>query len=704
MSVKVSPLCCAIRLSFLAVLPAAGFAQGVGGVESLQAIDVRSVVPSSADGMPGAASVLNSETIETYKPYTLHDAFDFVPGVRTIDDDVLGRRSGIGVRGAPPRRSRKTLLLEDGTPINNSAYLDSGAHYTPPLERLEQIEVYKGAGQIVHGPINNHGIVNFRNLQPTAEPETVIEGAAGSQSTIQQHVHHRRTEGDVGMVFSYTGKQADGTFDVEETQYDDFYTGFEWQVNDNHELSATATYFRERSDGYDENNLSLEEYREAPRNKSRLNEGRERNNISVNYLKLDISHTARLTDDLTIASKLFTSDLDRPRFRTNEMEPRDGGYMAGRDRRYEVFGGESRMDYGLEAFGLDHNLQAGVRYEKHDFEDRSPVGVTGELLNEGNRGNLFADSSDPLYQDDGEFVTYQAEAISGFVQNAMSFGDWTVTPGLRYETYNQYRDTVYPNDGPREKDSNDLLLPGVSFLYEGFEASEVYAGIHRGYAPASARSTDDFPLTPETGINSQIGVRTSAIKGVSLDVALFHNRIKDTLIRENDPDPFGDGLFINAADSEITGVDVGARIDSSAFFQANYNLFAETALNYTDAEFSDGPLKGNQVPEIPLFAGSLTIGADHVAGWHLSATMSHLGSFYSDIENTRDITADGDAGEVPSRTLFSARASYNLPTTTDITVWLQGRNLTDKLYISDVQDGIRPGAERTVLAGATVRF
>ncbi|MBS3805059.1 MAG: TonB-dependent receptor, partial [Oleiphilaceae bacterium] len=214
----------------------------------------------------------------------------------------------------------------------------------------------------------------------------------------------------------------------------------------------------------------------------------------------------------------------------------------------------------------------------------------------------------------------------------------------------------------------------------------------------------DFPLTPETGVNSQIGFRTSAVKGMSIDLALFHNRIKDTLIRENDPDPFGDGIFINAADSEITGVDLGARIDSYAFFESNYNLFAEVALNYTDAEFSDGPLDGNQVPEIPKEAGSLTFGADHSAGWHLSATVSHLGAFYSDIQNTRDITADGEAGEVPSRTLWSARASYVLPTPTETTLWLQGRNLTDKLYITDVQDGIRPGAERTVVGGVTVRF
>ena len=707
MSLMLKPIIRAVRFAVLASVPGIVMAQQTGEAVYLPALDVRSLVPTSVEGMPGAASVLTRDQIDVYKPYTLHDALDFVPGVRTIDDDVLGRRSGIGVRGAPPRRSRKVLLLEDGTPINNSAYLDSGAHYTPPLERLERVEVYKGAGQIVHGPLNNNGIVNFRNLKPTPVPETVIEVGVGNQDTVQQHIHHRRTEGDVGMVFSYTGKRADGTFDVEEQQYDDFYTGLEWQVNERNQLAASVTYLRERSDGYDEANLSLQEYREAPRNKSRFDEGREDNNISVNYLKYDLTHNLQVTDDVSVSSKVFFTDLDRPRFQTRGTAPADGGVMEGRDRRYENLGVESRLEWAnIEALGLTHRIQAGVRYENHNFEDRRPVGLPGEKLDEGNRGRLLAVSGEDGYTRDGRLIEYDAEAVSGYIQNSMSFGDWTVTPGLRYETYNQYKDTVFrpgsSSEGVREKDSNSLLLPGISFLYSGLESSEIYAGIHRGYAPASARSVE-FPLTPETGVNSQLGIRTSAIKGVSLDAAVFHNRIKDTLIRD-DVDEFGDALFVNAADSRITGVDVGARIDSSAFYLADYNLFAEAALNYTDARFTTGPLDDNRVPEIPTRAGSFTVGMDHMAGWHLSATVSHLGSFYSDIENTRELTADGEAGKVPSRTLFSARASYKLPTTTDATLWVQGRNLSDKLYISDVQDGIRPGAPRTVVAGATVRF
>ncbi len=73
---------------------------------TLPSIAYEEVVVEDRRDMPAATSRLSAEEIETLRPYTLHDAFDFMPGVRTIDDDALGRRAGISVRGAPGRRSR----------------------------------------------------------------------------------------------------------------------------------------------------------------------------------------------------------------------------------------------------------------------------------------------------------------------------------------------------------------------------------------------------------------------------------------------------------------------------------------------------------------------------------------------------------------------------------------------------------------------
>src|SRR5690606_3604452 len=121
---------------------------------------------------------------------------------------------------------------------------------------------------------------------------------------------------------SWTRLKADGTFDVEDTHYQDFYGAAEWKVSARHELSASALYFRQPSH-HDESNLTPEEYAAAPRTK-RCRFGQEYNTIAVDYLKFDVKHHVILTDALSNSTRLFHTNLDRPRFTVDPGEYRVG--------------------------------------------------------------------------------------------------------------------------------------------------------------------------------------------------------------------------------------------------------------------------------------------------------------------------------------------------------------------------------------------
>src|SRR5690606_8846483 len=125
-----------------------------------------------------AGTRVTTQDMDQQRPANNHEALARVPGVVTIPDDGAGRHSGIGIRGSAPRRSRKVLVMEDGVPINFATYLDSSTHYTPPTERIESIEVMRGM-VLNYGPLNNHGVVNFRNLSPFGANETVIKAGIG---------------------------------------------------------------------------------------------------------------------------------------------------------------------------------------------------------------------------------------------------------------------------------------------------------------------------------------------------------------------------------------------------------------------------------------------------------------------------------------------------------------------------------------------
>jgi Fe(3+) dicitrate transport protein len=687
--------------------------------------DVEVTVPGEVRDTAGAASVLAEFELRTLRPLTLHDALRFVPGVRTLDDDVLGRRAGIAVRGAPTRRSRKTLLLEDGVPINASSYLDPSAHYTPPMERLERVDVLKGAGHLLHGPLNNHGIVNFRNKRPTLEPETAVDFGIGTLGTFRRHLLHRRTEGAVGLVFAYTGANGRGAFDVERHQYDDFFGSATIGVGAGHEVGMSATYFRERSH-WDESNLTPQEFAQAPRVK-RGRYGEDFNLLAVNYAKFDAVHRLRAGDRFSMSGRAFVTNLDRPRFAADPghapidllpvLDPEEpfvagvSGRMVGRDRHYRTAGIDARFVFaGLPGPGASHAVQVGLRAERHRLDDRRRIGEEGRILEPGARGTMVRHDA------------YAAGAVSGFVKSTLVLESIIVTPGVRVERYTQSRHPLPSRDaGPdgraRLGDANTLVLPSLSLLWAPAGGASAFANIARGYTPAFARTAAGFPLDPETGLNMQVGLRTAAGR-LSLEAAAFYNRLTDTVVQL----PFTidqQGIFINSEDSRSYGLDAAARLDSAA--RGPLNAFAAMVYTLTRAHFSSGPLDRNRVPEIPVHTGSLTLGVEHARGWHASVTIDSSDRFFSDPANTIPLTlADEDGfvlgpgdhfdvrepvvlGRVPGRTLLSARLSYAVPGT-PATIWLQGRNLSDRLYIADLANGLRPGAARTVAAGVRVVF
>jgi len=102
--------------------------------------------------IPGSVETIDRRTLEQSRVFTVNEALRKVSGVNTRDEEGLGLRPNIGMRGVNPTRSTKVLLLEDGIPLAYAPYGDNASYYHPPIERFESIEVLKGSGQIVYGP------------------------------------------------------------------------------------------------------------------------------------------------------------------------------------------------------------------------------------------------------------------------------------------------------------------------------------------------------------------------------------------------------------------------------------------------------------------------------------------------------------------------------------------------------------------------
>ena len=119
--------------------------------------------------IPGSGATIEGADLDRAHPLSVSEALRRVAGVYPRDEEGMGMRPNIGVRGLSPVRSTKVLLLEDGIPLSFAPYGDNATYYHPPLDRFRRIEVLKGASQVRFGPQTIGGVVNY--ITPSAPDE-----------------------------------------------------------------------------------------------------------------------------------------------------------------------------------------------------------------------------------------------------------------------------------------------------------------------------------------------------------------------------------------------------------------------------------------------------------------------------------------------------------------------------------------------------
>lgn len=717
----------------------------IGNAPELSPINpATGILPADIQDYVGAGTRVTSEAIDAQRPKDNHEILTRVPGVMVVNDDGMSRHSGIGVRGSPIRRSRKVLVLEDGQSINMSSYLDPSTHYTPPTDRVEAVEVVRGYN-IPFAPLTNHGVINFQNLNPFGAEETVISASIGTTEGVKRdvnntrHVHTRQHAGNVGAVISYSGSESGGAWDNEVLRYNDFYGALGWRGIDQ-DLTVSGVYFRQRDD-YDEDNFEGTEadFFANGRRKSGNDDigdgATDVNSYAADYFRLQVAHNWYIDENTTLSTRLYGQDHERNRYSAREALNDPDFHMRGRNRHYSVYGVDSRVEFAnVPLFnGLTQDIQAGVSYERHWFRNCTAFGDVGQILKDGTDGSCFANEPDGD-PDTGRLEKFESDAYTAFVQSAMHLTqDFTLTPGIRFVHYDVDRNGVFVGNPPvtveeagdipgRESSSFDHVLPGVAFSWQALNRTNVYGAYQRGFTPSVARG-EFFPLPEEVGDNYQIGVRTTAVKGVTLDMAYFHSRIDDYQIKEAfTAENTGANVFGTVDEVEINGFEIYGRLDSRPFTGGPWNFFGEATYTFADSIIAKGTdlgedglpggagddadtvLNGNYLPEVPRHFAYLTVGVQHQAGWDASVSWTYIGEFYTDTLNTPFGGDDeGVTGVVPDIWLLSARANYTLPGT-NTTLFVAGQNLTDEFYIADRADGMKPGIGRTLWAGFKWQF
>ncbi|HYN25378.1 MAG TPA: TonB-dependent receptor plug domain-containing protein, partial [Pyrinomonadaceae bacterium] len=220
--------------------------------------------PESMERTPGSFGIVEAQALERSRALTSTEVLRKVAGVNVRDEEGLGLRPNIGIRGMNPTRSTKLLLLEDGIPLTYAPYGDNASYYHPPIDRFESIEVLKGSGQILYGPQTVGGVINYLTPLPPQKREGSISITSGNHHYFNGHFSYGDTLGNTGLLFGFTRKQGKGSRENTRSGLNDLNFKSVTTLTPQQAVTFKLNYYGEESNvGY--SGLREDEFRANPR-------------------------------------------------------------------------------------------------------------------------------------------------------------------------------------------------------------------------------------------------------------------------------------------------------------------------------------------------------------------------------------------------------------------------------------------------------
>lgn len=678
-------------------------------------VDVVGVSAEALKQIPGSAFVVTQEDLQRGAPMDSNEVLRRVPGVFLREDSgPVSMRLNMGIRGLDPTRSRQLLVLEDGVPLALGPYGEPEMYYTPPIDRMQRIEVLKGSGSILFGPQTVGGVVNFVTPDPPLRPQGSAELVAGQREFLLGKVGYGGTMGNVGAYISLLHKQGDGFRDFY-FKINDLTSKLLFTLSDRQRLALKLNYYDESSNstylGLTQPMFEKDPH-QNPVPHDRLKVFRYSASATHQYFLGNGAMLSTTVYGYTTTRNWRRQDFDRSdrgaRYLAVVGDPTiQGGALylknssGNRNREFQVVGIEPRLQVGHRLLGLTHKLETGVRFHlERAFEKRID-------------GNRFDSPTGTIRED--EIRT--GHAFAGFVQNRVFLTERLVlTPGLRLERFSYDRHILrkrvngVPTDVDIRQHTNSFaLIPGIGLSYDAAGRFTLFTGLHRGFAPPRIKdainsSGEDVQLDAELSWNYELGARFKPRSWTYGELTFFVLDFQNQIIPASEAGGAVSTLT-NAGETLHRGVEGLLGFDWAQLLGLRSSLVSE--IRYTHlptAGFASGKFQGNRLPYAPENLLTLLFGYTHPQGFRLQLDGSYVDEHFSDKENRRLGSTDGTVGLLPSYLVWNLTASYYLPAL-NVTPFVTIKNLTNELYIaSRAPEGIQPGLFRQVNFGLRIGF
>ena len=679
------------------------------------------------DRVSGSAHRVDEATLEVFRYNDINRVLNLVPGVYSREEDGVGLRPNIGLRGGSSDRSQKVALMEDGVLISPAPYSAPAAYFFPLSARMVGVEVFKGPASIKYGPQTIGGAINLVSAPIPDGNSLMAELGGGSHG--YRHVRTRagtRTDklgvmAELMHVGSDGFKQVDGGGDAG-------YEKNEIVLKSSHNFGPGVLQLRV---GYadeisDETYLGLteEDLREDPYRRYRASE---LDRMEWDWLAARANWEQPLFGG-TLGVTGYVQEFDRAWRKFNSFNAANiGEVLANPDSPFNqlfvsILNGRntdgisgspddlrigtndrSFLSSGVQGslwwkFGSEatHVLEVGARFHTdridrlHDEFGFEQIG--GEVVMNNQPRAIVADN------------TGYTQALALWVRDEIDFGRWTIVPGLRVEAIAN----SFTNHLILRKRENDYLvaLPGIGATFKASDNLILLAGAHRGFSPAIPSLNED--LDPEESVNFELGGRWKGEFG-RLELIGFYNDYSNltavcTVSSGCSPDNLD--TQTNAGEVRTTGAEFGWKHE----LQLGQSIAVPIAVTYTftEAEFRESFASinpqfgivepGFELPYVPPHRANVNIGFAG-AQWGVELSLTHIAGM-RDRAGSGAFAADEGSDE---STVVDLAAHFEISGH-----WtLSGRvdNLADDVYVVSRRPfGARPGKPRSFQAMLTYRI
>lgn len=642
----------------------------------------------------GSVALIGKEKLEILQPLSTQDALKTVPGIVVREEEGYGFIPNIGIRGLNPNRSQKVLVLEDGAPVAPSLFLANESYYSPRIERMETLEVLKGAAGLRYGPTTIGGVINYRTKRP--EQGATVTAKAGSHAyrLLGLDAGSATAKGDMIAGISLLGAKGDG-FRHNAFEMSDVVLKGGMELGAQQWISAKLSrYDNKINTSYV--GLSPNEYRDTPTKNSAPND-----HFLTDRSGIDLNHEIYLGADAKLNTLVYWSELTRDYWR-REVDKRtadgttfkacDGKTycMNGNNRTFEMRGVDSRLQLDYAGMGIRNEAEIGIRLHHEKLTNQK---VSSKTDPNARSGDLRED------------VRSNASSLALYGQNRFIFNEGVAaTVGLRVESYQQeINNLLKAKSGDT---SNTELVPGLGLTWQLHPQAQLFAGVHKGFSPAmvataiSPNAAGDYVdqlLDAERSTNIELGLRGGS-NGLRYEAALFQMDFANQIVNQS---ASAGVTKANGGKTLHRGIEAGVGLTIGGGWSVDGNATYVPTAKYNNVASGFGPV-GKRLPYTPELTGNLVLNYQ-VGGLKTSLSANYQSSQFVDPANTVAQSVDGRIGKIAGFTTINLNALYAI--TPQLSAFATLRNLADEKYIASRNpDGIFPGAERNLEVGMRYKF